>query len=370
MSLLANLDRNTERGIALLSDPPANGHDPLRYCLLHPSDLAGLPVMRHLVKPLLPAAGLGAVYGPPACGKSFLALDLAAAVAEGADWFGFRTRKVPAAYVALEGESGLRQRLAAWQMAHGRSLPDGLRLMVQPFCLSELRDVADLALALQFEVPEGLVILDTLNRSAPAVDENTSQGMGLIVERLAELQRAFGGLMLAVHHTGKSAAAGLRGHSSLLAALDVAIEVTREGDVRAWRLEKAKDGSDGIERGFWLDVVEIGHDEDGDAVTSCTVRPDAATSPRRGVKPPSGANQRIAMRELHKLLTESTVFGKGDAPPTRPCAWMEDLLDMTEAALPNDSQGRDRRRETARRAITALLANGNAANSEGWLWLP
>lgn len=64
--------------------------------------------------------------------------------------------------------------------------------------------------------------------------------------------------MLLVHHTGKDVAKGLRGHSSLLAAMDSAVEVTRSGDRREWKVAKAKDGVDGEVHPFRLQIETLG----------------------------------------------------------------------------------------------------------------
>jgi hypothetical protein len=76
----------------------------------------------------------------------------------------------------------------------------------------------------------GVLCLDTLNRAAPTADENSSRDMGEILEAAKRLQAATGGLVVLVHHTGKDSSRGLRGHSSLFAAMDAAVEVSRDGD--------------------------------------------------------------------------------------------------------------------------------------------
>ena len=43
---------------------------------------------------------------------------------------------------------------------------------------------------------------------------------------------------------------GARGHSSLFAALDGAVEVTRLVNSRSWSIAKAKDGEDGKDFSF------------------------------------------------------------------------------------------------------------------------
>lgn len=105
-------------------------------------------------------------------------------------------------------------------------MPARLRLVMQPFKLTEQQDIADLAAV----VPPGAVVfVDTMNRAAPTADENSNRDMGEIIEGAKTLQRLTQGLVILVAHTGKDTCKGLRGHSSLLAALDGAIEISREG---------------------------------------------------------------------------------------------------------------------------------------------
>lgn len=98
--------------------------------------------------------------------------------------------------------------------------------------------------------------------------------MGLILEASKKLQRLTNGLVVLIHHGGKDATKGLRGHSSLLAALDSAIEVSRNGESRFWRATKAKEAEDGRRRGFRLKSVVIGYDDENEPESSCVVEPD------------------------------------------------------------------------------------------------
>ena len=150
-----------------------------RYKLLGADELRDLPPLAWRVRGVLPAVGLAALYGPSASGKSFLAFDMAAAIAEGQRWFDCRVEAAPVVYAALEGEAGFKLRAQAWETSRGRALPDGLRMMLQPFKLTDGQDVLDLAAV----VPAGaVVVLDTLNRAAPTADENSSRDMGEILE--------------------------------------------------------------------------------------------------------------------------------------------------------------------------------------------
>ena len=133
-----------------------------RHRLLTADELRELPPLAWCVRGVLPAVGLSALFGPSSSGKSFLVLDLAAAIAGGWRWFGHRVTPAHVVYAALEGEAGFKLRAQAWETHRGQRLPEGLRLMLQPFWLTEPHDVADLA----GMVPAGAVVfLDTLNRT-------------------------------------------------------------------------------------------------------------------------------------------------------------------------------------------------------------
>lgn len=333
-----------------------------RYKLLGADDLRDLPPLAWRVRGVLPAAGLAALYGPSASGKSFLAFDMACAIAEGQRWFDCRVEAAPVVYAALEGEAGFKLRAQAWEASRGRSLPDGLRMMLQPFKLTAPEDVTDLAAV----VPAGAVlVLDTLNRAAPTADENSSRDMGEILEAAKTLQAACNGLVLLVHHTGKDSTRGLRGHSSLFAAMDAAIEVSREGDRREWKVAKSKDGQDGDAHPFKLQVETLGIEPTGEAITSCVVMRDTAAQDVRAVKLPQGGNQRVILDALRPMFKNGTA-GKPGAPPLRPCIELEAAVSAGAAKLTCQN---GRRATRTREAITGLVARGVLGCNEGWLWL-
>jgi putative DNA primase/helicase len=333
-----------------------------RYKLLTANELRDLPPLAWRVRGVLPAVGLAALYGPSASGKSFLGFDMACAIAEGAFWFDRRVEAAPVVYAALEGEAGFKLRAQAWEADRGRSLPAGLRMMLQPFKLNEPRDVQDLATVM----PAGAVVfLDTLNRAAPSADENSSRDMGEILEAAKRLQTMAGGLVVLVHHTGKDTTRGLRGHSSLFAAMDAAVEVSRDGDRREWRVAKSKDGQDGDAHPFKLRVETLGIDAHGDPVTSCVVERDTNAQTVRAVKLPQGGNQRLVLDALRPMFKDGTA-GKPGAPPLRPCIELEAAIAAGAAKLTCPT---DKRNSRTREAVTGLASRGVLGLHEGWLWL-
>lgn len=243
---------------------------PPTYRLLKSGDIHAMPPLTWRVKGVMPSQGLAAIYGPSASGKSFLAFDMASAIASGQRWFGHRVEQAPVVYVGLEGEAGFRTRTLAWEAHRGHALPDNMALVLQPFCLTEAQDVTAMAAV----VPAGAVVfVDTLARATPASDENSAADMALVLDACKKLQDMTGGLVCMVHHSGKDSARGMRGSTSLFAAMDAVVEVTRSGDHRDWRVAKSKDGADGAGKSFALEVIHLGQDEHEDPITSCVVRP-------------------------------------------------------------------------------------------------
>jgi len=335
-----------------------------RFKLRSAAELANLPPLKWMVFGMLPRDGAAALFGPPGCGKSFLALAIAAAVAGGApDWSGRRVTQCPVVYCVLEGEAGIGKRLKAWTQHHEKPLPDDLRFVTASFDLRKNADLIELAQAIRDAGGAGgLVVLDTLNRAAPGADENSSVDMGLIIAATKKLQEWLGGLVLLVHHTGKDATKGLRGHSSLLAALDAAIEVT---DRREWVIAKSKDDESGGVHAFALHVVALGTDEYGDPITSCVVESDSTMQAVRRPNP-QGPKQLLVHNALKQLLCESMDCGEEGAPENRPCVALEAAMTAASATLIGEDP--KRRRTIAKRAIEGMASRRMYQIKNGWLW--
>lgn len=247
-----------------------------RFRLHTVEEISSRPPMQWWVKGVIPRQGIGSIYGQPGSGKSFLAIDLLAAVQKGEWWFGYRTKHCPVVYVALEGQGGLCTRLKAYAEKKGHN---GIAVMDMPFDIRDAEQRADLIEVIcGAGLAGGIVCLDTLAASAAGMEENSSADMGEVIEGMKEIQRELNACVLFVHHAGKNGDKGMRGHSSLLGAVDFAIEVTREekGDKRTWRVAKSKDGEGNIQRDFRLSVATVGRDEDGEPIDSCYI--DTATT--------------------------------------------------------------------------------------------
>jgi hypothetical protein len=337
-----------------------------RYRLLSADEILAMQPMSWSLKGIYPRVGLGAIFGQSGSGKSFLALDLAASLCTGTDWFGIKTNQCPVTYLILEGEAGIRNRISAWQKANSLLFPTSCRFVIQPFALVSLSNLDGLIGAIP---RDGMVFIDTLNRSAPMADENSSKDMGLILEGMKLISRETSSLVVVVHHSGKDVQRGMRGHSSLFAALDGVIEVTSDSTGRrSWSVSKSKDGDDTISRSFRLNVQNLGVDDDGDPITSCSVELDcsAVIAPRL----PSGRAQRPALAAVRGLIKTSAVFGKCQIDMAIPCVSVADAVDVVVETLATTPK--NKRRNRANQLITELVNHGYLRSGldgdEGWVW--
>lgn len=237
-----------------------------------------------LVEHMLQADTVAALYGPPGAGKSLVALDWSARVAQ----------QGLVLYIAAEGAHGLPRRRRAWELAHPAQQIPPRRLVFQ-LTASNLLDPAHVAelvarvQQVQAELgPLRLVVVDTLARAIPGGDENSAAVMGQAVAALDLVRRAAGGAtVLVLHHPGKSNG-GLRGSSALQGAVDATLElsaqgledggamVLRSGDLITVRSVKQKDAEPGRRVVYAFRVQELDQADGAPITGACVVDSDVA----------------------------------------------------------------------------------------------
>jgi hypothetical protein len=242
--------------------------------------------VKWLIDKVLPAGSFSALYGPPGSFKSFIALDIAEAIATGRTWMGNEVTEPGAVlYLCGEGFGGVGARIKAIKQHHGTE--DGAPIYVirhQLNLRSSIEDFNALMLAVEHLVTElgidfKLIIIDTLARAFGGGNENDSSDMGSFIASCGNIQKIVQGCALMIlHHSGKDATKGLRGHSSLLGAVDTELELIRFEDSMKGiiRTAKQKDGEDGTRIGFEMVSVELappaGSLQIGDPITSLAVQ--------------------------------------------------------------------------------------------------
>jgi len=203
------------------------------------ADLADVPTARRwLVEDLWGDEAVGIVGGEPKCCKSFLALDLAVAVASGAPclrrYSVARTGRV-LLFAAEDALHVVRQRLAGIAHAAGRELADlDIQVITAPSVRLDVERDRDALTETVDKLRPRLLILDPFVR-LHRIDENISGEVAPLLAYLRELQRRYRVAIVLVHHARKGGAkmrAGqaLRGSSEFHAWGDSNLYLRRHGE--------------------------------------------------------------------------------------------------------------------------------------------
>jgi hypothetical protein len=243
--------------------------------------------VKWLIHGVLPQGAFSALYGPPGSFKSFIALDIAHSIATGRPWMGKEVTEAGAVlYIAGEGFGGIGARIKALKIHH--QTEDGAPIYVirhQLNLRSSIEDFNALVLAVEILVQQSgiefkQIVIDTLARAFGGGDENSASDMMQFVVTCGHIQQIVQGAgLLFIHHSGKDSSRGMRGSSSLLAAVDTELELLRIEDSMKGlvRIAKQKDGSDNERYGFEMVTVELpapaGTLQIGEPQTSLAVNP-------------------------------------------------------------------------------------------------
>ena len=320
----------------------------------------------YLVKGWLDRGGTSILFGQSNTGKTFLALDLAHAISKGRTWGGRRVRKGRVLYIAAEGGGGFANRVSALDDPEFFVLTAPVVLTgrdSQGQALSEVMQHLEAVGGSPFD----FVVIDTMARVMGGADENAAPDIADLLRNVTAVQRATGAHVLIVHHTGKDTGKGARGHSSLRAAVDTEIELTRdEAGLISALVTKQRDGPTGYRFDYVLRQVELGRDQDGDLVTTCVVEPmDRAGAAQSGLSD----SQRRALDILKALIEGQGEVVRKPHFPSAPCVavekWREGCL--ADGGL-SASDNRETRAKAFRRAREELVGAGLVLVREDMVW--
>lgn len=228
-----------------------------RSKLLTGSQILSMPPRRWLVPGWLPLDSVTVLYSAPGIGKSFYALSAALEIARGGSWCGTRLDPTEVLYVAAERPIDIRDRAEAWCEHHSREFPDRLTLFPEAPQLTRAHEVEALV-ALIRENEARVVILDTYARMTLGLEENSSKDTGPVMEALSQIREATnGGLVFAVHHAGKDLSRGLRGSSAFLGAVDLTIELAKDGENLKSSVTKSNAGREPIPEWYKLEPLTL-----------------------------------------------------------------------------------------------------------------
>lgn len=219
-----------------------------------------------LVEKLIIENSLGFIFGAPGTVKTFLALDLSLSFATGRkEWWG---RKVEhngtVIYVSSEGFSDLKFRIMAWEQQRGVNADDApFRLIREGINFTRLEDIQKLlatieAVVNETKTPVTAVVVDTVSRVLPGVDENLQKDMTTFVNGCDAVRRKFSTTVIGLHHTAR--AGNMRGSTVIPGAGDFVIEMRREPGAQegSFYVSKLKAAQDGEEQHFKMVEVAVG----------------------------------------------------------------------------------------------------------------
>lgn len=266
---------------------------------------------RYLVKGLIPRVGLTVIWGPPKCGKSFWAFDVAMHVALGWEYRDRRTHHGAVVYAAFEGQEGFKARKEAF-CQHSMPADHGpVPFYLLPTTVDLVSDHKDLITAIKDQLEDArpvLVVLDTLNRSLRG-SESSDEDMGAYIKAADAIRAVFDCAVAIVHHCGTDISRP-RGHTSLGGAVEAQIAVKRDTAENVVAIvEFMKDGPSDATVVSRLDQVDVSTDEDGDTITSCVVVPAEASAAGRTINRKLSDRQRLALDALAECSGKSPPNG-------------------------------------------------------------
>lgn len=288
---------NRFRGLAITADN-------------HKADLMRSLNQEYLIEGILPdGMELGALWGKPKTGKSFLALDMALSLAAGIDWHGHKVLEPrPVLYIACDGQASSAKRIKAWLKKHGlERLPEGFYLLPFPVALDDKRSLQTLIATLkELEKACGrfaLAVVDTLARCMRG-NENSARDMKRFVQGCGTIHRASGASVLVVHQSGKNETKGMRGNSSWHGGIEAELHVSQKGHggVITLRCNAFKDAEPFEPMEFELEPASTGReDADGEVVFS-RVPALWRNKPRNSAPPPPRRNAATQLDDPRGIL--------------------------------------------------------------------
>jgi hypothetical protein len=215
-----------------------------------------------LIPNMLPAQGIGMIYGESGSYKSFLALDMSLSLAFGipGQWSAPPVKN-DVLFFAGEGPvATAKKRWPAWMEWQGIEARDGHRFMIKDrvplYSDSDGWEnvKADLA---ELKAKPSLIVIDTLTRLITGMDENSAKDATMITNFMEQLARYYECFVLAVHHTGKDQSKGARGSSAFYSNMDAVLSVKLKQGGTELRVRKQKD-ADVSEEVSYFAVKEVG----------------------------------------------------------------------------------------------------------------
>jgi hypothetical protein len=360
-----------------------NGHDanPPASPIVKFKDIKPRLGGRPLIKGLLEQEQLSLFFGETGSGKTFAALDMSCHIAAGKDWFGHKLDQGTTVYIAAEAGRSLFNRVAAIRSEknfgdipfYAVTCPVDLCRGVENGSHHALTNLIESVIPQDDGVRMRHITIDTVSRALAGGNENAPDDMGAFVGALDYLRDRYRCHVTSIHHTGKDADRGARGHSLLKANLDTEVEFSGTDGIRTATITKQRDGEIGETISFKLRQILLGHNDDGDPVHSCIVaaaQAEALRAAAQHIKLTSvqiialkALEQALAMEGTHTIDGGNGILGLHVAVKEE--TWRTNFMLSTS----KDGKTEDARRKAWRRARDDLIAKEVAKMYDGLVCL-
>jgi len=227
------------------------------------AEVEAMPPAVWLVEGLVPSRALVIPWGPPKVGKTFVWLSLSLHIAAGLPWADRAVVQGAVVYLAGEGLGGFPTRLKAMRYQYGINADIPFYVIPRAVNFRDPAAVAEVIELVRATVPDGMaiamVVIDTLARAMPGVDENSAQEVGSVIAQCDEIKEELGCTVAPIHHSGKDVERGMRGSSAIHGAVDATYAIKAAGPHHVRLInEDQKDGEPAEPMLFKMEQIDPG----------------------------------------------------------------------------------------------------------------
>ena len=332
----------------------------------------------YLVSGLIESKSINIFYGQPKKGKSLVLGDLAVSISLGSKWPKHSaTAKSMVWYLAYEDPEGIarRAKVTFQEKFYSTQRPYNYLYFLMkspPNIFSSLFEEAVELWLYEHDYSLGhVIVIDTLAMAmAKLGDENSSSAMGQVIDALRRL-RNLGCTIFIIHHSGKDASKGLRGHNSLEAAADSIFLVEKKtgSNVISIKRTQHRNGSGGEKFNFEIKTATL-HGNSSEQIPYLEFKDYSdAPTPADKVTPREFKVLKITeeLLKTHPVNIKS-VFGlRTDLLAIQLCQIEEVFI---AKAIAPQAKSKASQRKAIKRVLDSLVQKEMVHQQDGFYWLP
>ncbi|QQA44512.1 AAA family ATPase [Pelagovum pacificum] len=325
---------------------------------------------RYVVKGLLMAGQVSMLCGAPNTGKSAVIAAVAAHVAKGRDFAGYRTCRAAVLYVAAEDPNGIADRAHPYLNA-GLNAASPFNIFPLPINLCSDRQIDHfvgelIAYQTAANCDRLLTVIDTLNLCIGEGDENSARDMGRAIGNAQRVARETGAHVMIIHHTAGHDGNRPRGSTAMEGNVDTLLTLHRADEQQPKGVvfiaqRKQRSVKKGEPVAFRIQAFDGGIDSEGDRLTVPMAVPfepksSLAAQTKRKQTKPSQADERLS--DLRRVLD--------DLATSRPNEWFDATTIRDNTGTPFNSlrDNTESLGRIVRKFLQTLLESGEIEKNE------